>query len=43
MISIPISEMSRLRLRSLGRKCFMVSHLSMNFRLNAQEDEEGLP
>lgn len=35
MIIIPISEMSKLRLRGLGREGFSVPRLSMNFRLYA--------
>ena len=43
MIIIPLSEMSKLRLRGLGKEGFSVPHLSMNFRLYAQEGEESLP
>lgn len=43
MIIIPISEMSKLRLRGLGREGFSVPRLLMNFRLYAQNREESLP
>lgn len=43
MIIIPISEMSKLRLRGLGREDFSVPRLSMNFGLYAQDGEKSLP
>lgn len=43
MITIPISEMSKLRLRGPGEGGFSVPSLSMNFRLYGQNGEESLP
>ena len=43
MITIPISEMSKLRLRGLGREGFSVPRLLLNFRLYGQNGEESLP
>lgn len=43
MIIIPISEMSKLRLRGLGREGFSAPRLLMNFGLYAQDREKSLP